>query len=68
VFQVFLAALRWINHDVASRRRFIFELLNHIRVPLLSISKLEEAIHSCPDHSLKVIAQDIHTKTPQNGG
>lgn len=52
--QVFLAALRWINHEVAHRRCFIFELLKHIRLPLLAMSHLEGAIHSCPDVSLKV--------------
>ncbi|KAK7794828.1 hypothetical protein R5R35_009395 [Gryllus longicercus] len=65
-FQVFQAAMRWIMHDVMARRRYVFEVLAHVRLPLLSICLLERAINECGDGSLKValrsVRKDLVTK------
>nr|CAD7443081.1 unnamed protein product [Timema bartmani] len=65
-FQVFQAAMRWIVHDVIQRRRYVFEVLSHVRLPLLSICLLERAINECGDGSLKValrsVRKDLVTK------
>lgn len=39
-FQVFQAALRWITHDINERRQYVFEILQHVRLPLLSLSMI----------------------------
>lgn len=36
-FQVFQAAIRWITHDIIDRRRYVFEILKHVRLPLFSL-------------------------------
>lgn len=36
-FQVFQTALRWINHDIISRRQFVFDILKYVRLPLLPL-------------------------------
>jgi actin-binding protein IPP len=65
-FQVFQAAMRWIMHDVTQRRRYVFEILSHVRLPLLSVCRLERAINDCGDGSLKValrsVRKDLVTK------
>lgn len=49
-FQVFQAALRWIMHDINERRQYVFEVLQHVRLPLLSLSELfiENKCNFCP--------------------
>lgn len=65
-FQVFQAALRWICHDLTQRKRYVFEILQHVRVPLLSHCLLERAIADCTDVSLKIalrsVRKDLLTK------
>ncbi|XP_046686413.1 actin-binding protein IPP-like [Homalodisca vitripennis] len=58
-FQVFQAALRWISHDIEQRKRYVFELLTHVRLPLLSVCLLEKTIVECTDISLKVALRSI---------
>lgn len=36
-YQVFQAAIRWIMHDIVERRRYVFEVLRNVRLPLLSL-------------------------------
>lgn len=36
-FQVFQAAIRWITHNILDRRRYVFEILKHVRLPLFSL-------------------------------
>lgn len=38
-FQVFQTAIRWIMHDILDRRRFVFEILKHVRLSLLPLGK-----------------------------
>jgi hypothetical protein len=55
----FLPGVRWISHDVTQRKRYVFELLKHVRLPLLSVCLLEKTISECTDTSLKVIGYMI---------
>ncbi|RZF34385.1 hypothetical protein LSTR_LSTR008924 [Laodelphax striatellus] len=58
-FQVFQAAIRWIKHDPTLRKRYVFEILTHVRIPLLSRCVLERAITECSDASLKVALRSV---------
>jgi actin-binding protein IPP len=51
--------MRWFFHDVTLRRRYVFEILNHIRLPLLPSTLLERAIAECGDVSLKVALKSV---------
>lgn len=57
--QVFEAAMRWFAHEVILRRRYVFEILGHIRLPLLPAPLLERAITDCSDVSLKVALRSV---------
>lgn len=39
-YQVFTAAMQWVHHDVAKRKKFIVEVLEPVRFPLLSPQRL----------------------------
>lgn len=54
MFQVFQAVMKWINYDLPSRKRYVFELLSHVRLPLVSVPLLDRAIVEISDASLKV--------------
>lgn len=58
-YQVFQAVMRWINYDLLSRKRFVFELLSHVRLPLISVTLLERSISDTPDASLKVALRSV---------
>lgn len=51
--------MRWIHHRVEERRPFVFEILCNIRLPLLTKSAIEQAIHDCVDSSVKVALRSI---------
>ena len=53
-YQVFQAALSWLEHDVGSRRRFVFDILKHVRLPLVPSKQLDEYQAQCRDLSLQV--------------
>lgn len=36
-YQVFQSAIRWITYDIFQRRRYVFEILKHVRLSLLSL-------------------------------
>ncbi|VVC37291.1 Hypothetical protein CINCED_3A013809 [Cinara cedri] len=59
--QVFRAAMKWIKHDLSDRRRYIFEILSCIRIPLMSIQFLEREINENTDASLRVALRSIYT-------
>lgn len=59
-YQVFQTAIRWIIHDIVQRRRYVFEILKYVRLPLLSLGSLERAITDCNDSSLKVALKSVH--------
>jgi len=58
-FQVFNAALRWIKHDIIHRRRYVFDILSNVRLPLVPIRLLDAAIAECEDISLQVALKSI---------
>lgn len=41
-FQVFQAALRWINHDILARRQYVFDILKNVRLPLLPLGNFNK--------------------------
>lgn len=53
-FQVFNAALRWIKHDIVHRRRYVFEILSNVRLPLVPLNFLDKAVTETLDVSLQV--------------
>lgn len=64
--QVFHAAIRWILGNVTQRRRYVFEILGNVRLPLVPIHVLDGVIKECRDVSMKVamrsIRKDLSTK------
>lgn len=67
--QVFQAALRWIKHDVVQRRQYVFDILSHIRLTLVPVQLIDQAINDCRDMSLKIalrsVRKDITTRRGQ---
>ncbi|XP_050089118.1 actin-binding protein IPP [Anopheles aquasalis] len=57
--QVFNAALRWIRHDVVPRRQYVFEILSHVRIALVPVSLIDQAIGECRDVSLKIALRSV---------
>lgn len=53
--QVFQAALRWVTTDPLQRRRYVFDILKHVRLPLLSLSKKTKIIHIKPQNHIKIL-------------
>ena len=58
-YQVFSATMNWINYDIANRRRYIFEVLKHVRLPLVATKLLESYVNNCTDLSLKVAMTSV---------
>ncbi|XP_023322367.1 actin-binding protein IPP [Eurytemora carolleeae] len=58
-YQVFFAAMSWINHNITNRRRFIFDILKHIRLPLVATKLLDSYVDACNDISLKVALTSV---------
>lgn len=67
-FQVFSAAVRWITYNTVERRRYVFEILRHVRLPLLSLCLLEKSVGECQDASLKVALRSIHNDLASKKG
>ncbi|CAH0556156.1 unnamed protein product [Brassicogethes aeneus] len=59
-FEIFQAALRWVNTNLLDRRQYVFDVLEHVRLPLISFGLLEKAISQCNDSSLKIALRSIH--------
>lgn len=58
-YQVFCATMAWVHHDISSRRRFIFDVLKHVRLPLVATKLLESYVNNCTDISLKVAMSSV---------
>ena len=56
-FQVFEIAISWILCDVTQRRKHLFDLMCHIRFPIISQNQLEAYVNKVEDLSLKVALQ-----------
>ncbi|XP_053625830.1 actin-binding protein IPP-like [Plodia interpunctella] len=57
--QVLYPALRWLEHDPSGRRRHCFEVLGHVRLPLISPQILDEAIKNVQDPSIAVALKTV---------
>ncbi|KAL4705149.1 hypothetical protein ACJJTC_018720 [Scirpophaga incertulas] len=57
--QVLYPALRWLEHEPSCRRRHCFEVLSHIRLPLISSEVLDEAIKNVQDPSIVVALKTV---------
>nr|XP_057923283.1 actin-binding protein IPP [Doryrhamphus excisus]XP_057923284.1 actin-binding protein IPP [Doryrhamphus excisus] len=58
-YQVFTAAMDWVLHDVAKRRKYVVEVLEPVRFPLLSPQRLFKYIEGITDFSLRVALQTL---------
>ncbi|XP_048479515.1 actin-binding protein IPP isoform X3 [Plutella xylostella] len=57
--EVLYPALRWLEHDPTCRRRHCFEVLSHIRLPLISPQVLDEALKNVQDPSIAVALKTV---------
>jgi len=58
-YQVFCATMSWVNYDISNRRRYIFDVLKHVRLPLVATKLLEGYVNNCNDISLKVAMSSV---------
>ncbi|XP_052776239.1 actin-binding protein IPP-like [Mya arenaria] len=60
-FQVFKAAMDWVQHNSLERKVHIFEVMSPIRFPIISENQMEKYINSVPDSdlSIKIALQKI---------
>ena len=52
-FQVFEATTKWISKNVEERKEHMVELMNCIRLPLVSPKQIESLINECNNETLK---------------
>ncbi|XP_040580405.1 actin-binding protein IPP [Lepeophtheirus salmonis] len=57
--QVFIAAMDWITTDISKRRRFVFDIIKYIRLPLVPLTFIDSYIQDTPDISLKVALSSV---------
>ncbi|XP_055387024.1 actin-binding protein IPP [Condylostylus longicornis] len=57
--QVFQAALRWIKHDIVQRRCHVFEMLALVRLALVPMRIIDQAIKECGDSSIQIALRSI---------
>jgi len=58
-YQVFLASMAWLDHDVGGRRRYVFDVLKYVRLPLVPMKQLDEFQAQCADLSLQVALNSV---------
>jgi hypothetical protein len=56
---VFDAVVRWLNHDPTGRQVYFHEVLEHVRLPLLSPYFLEDSAAKLPAIIQNLLAQDL---------
>lgn len=57
--EVFNAAMRWIKHDITTRRCFVFEMFSHVRLALVPIKVIDQGMKNCSDMSVKIALRSI---------
>ncbi|XP_067679115.1 actin-binding protein IPP-like isoform X3 [Haliotis asinina] len=57
--QVFNAAMKWIHHGLAVRKRQVFDVMAPIRFPIIPQQSLDPCIDRCQDISLKIALQKL---------
>ncbi|GCC25482.1 actin-binding protein IPP [Chiloscyllium punctatum] len=58
-YQVFTAAMEWVLKDMGKRKKYVIEILDPVRFPLLSSRRLFKYIEGIPDFSLRVALQKL---------
>ncbi|KAJ0011790.1 hypothetical protein NQD34_012765 [Periophthalmus magnuspinnatus] len=58
-YQVFTAAMDWVLRDLSKRKKYIVEVLEPVRFPLLSPKRLLKYIEDITDFSLRVALQTL---------
>ncbi|XP_070465871.1 actin-binding protein IPP isoform X2 [Equus przewalskii] len=58
-YQVFLAAMQWILKDLGKRRKYVVEVLDPVRFPLLPPQRLLKYIEGVSDFNLRVALQTL---------
>lgn len=58
-YQVFTAAMDWVLQDVTKRKKYVVEVLDPVRFPLLSPQRLFKYIEGISDFSLRVALQTL---------
>ncbi|XP_056149422.1 actin-binding protein IPP [Lampris incognitus] len=58
-YQVFTTAMDWVLQDVAKRKKYVVEVLDPVRFPLLSPQRLFKYIEGISDFSLRVALQTL---------
>ncbi|XP_072366925.1 actin-binding protein IPP isoform X2 [Scyliorhinus torazame] len=58
-YQVFTAAMEWVLKDMGKRKKYVIEVLDPVRFPLLSSRRLFKYIEGIPDFSLRVALQKL---------
>lgn len=59
IFEVLIAAMSWIESDLPNRRRFIFDALKFVRLPLVPFKLIDAHANACRDISLKVALESV---------
>ncbi|XP_055007765.1 actin-binding protein IPP isoform X2 [Boleophthalmus pectinirostris] len=68
-YQVFTAAMDWVLRDLSKRKKYIVEVLEPVRFPLLSPKRLFKYIEDIADFSLRVALQTLlkeYTEVPKS--
>lgn len=55
--QVLQAGLNWVLHDPSNRRRYIFDILGQVRIPIIPERQMSAILDTCNDLSTKVVIQ-----------
>ncbi|KAM8789459.1 actin-binding protein IPP isoform 2-T2 [Rhynchonycteris naso] len=58
-YQVFLAAMQWLLKDLGRRKKYVVEVLDPIRFPLLPPQRLLKYIEGVSDFNLRVALQTL---------
>ncbi|XP_072129792.1 actin-binding protein IPP isoform X3 [Mobula birostris] len=58
-YQVFTAAMEWVLQDMVKRKKYVIEVLDPVRFPLLSSRRLFKYIEGISDFSLRVALQKL---------
>ncbi|XP_034840229.1 actin-binding protein IPP [Maniola hyperantus] len=66
--QVLYPALKWLEHDPSSRRRHCFEVLSHVRLPLISPQVLDDTIKTVQDPSIAVALRTVRVDMKSGRG
>lgn len=58
-YEAFHAAMKWILYDAPTRRRHVYDVVSHVRFPLISPNALESFITACSDLSLRIVLRKL---------